>query len=67
MSSFQNIDGNYIKRLMRINHVTIRGLAARMDIAIKRVRHVRQYGLAEPHVIRDWIEAVTGRDPGTIA
>ena len=58
------MNGNHIRRIMRVHKVTIRELAARMDITIKRVRHVRQHGLAENHVIRDWIEAITGRDPG---
>ena len=55
-----------IRHLMQPNNVPIRSLAARMDITIKRVRHVRKHGLAEPHVVRDWLQAITGRDPGVI-
>ena len=54
-----------IRQLMRKKNVTIRDLAARMDITIKRVRHVRKYALSEPNFIRDWLQAITGRDPGT--
>ena len=61
------MNGNHIRWLMRTHKVTIRALTAQMGITIKRVRHVRQHGLAEPHVIRDWIEGITGHDPGPIA
>ena len=61
------MNGNHVRWLMRTNNVTIRELAARMDITIKRVRYVRERGVTEPHVIRDWLEAITGRDPGVIA
>ena len=57
----------HIRQIMRVHKVTIRELAARMDITIKRVRRVREHGLTEPHVIRDWVEAITGRDPDAIA
>ena len=61
------MNGNHIRWLMRVNKLTIRALAAHMDITIKRVRHVRKHGVVEPHMIRDWIEAITGRDPGPTA
>ena len=55
-----------IRHLMQTNNVTIRSLAPRMDITIKRVRQVRKHGLTDPHFIRDWFEAITGRDPGVV-
>ncbi len=58
------MNGNHIRWLMRVHKVTIRQLAVRMDITIARIRYVRLHGLAEPHIIRDWLEAITGRDPG---
>jgi hypothetical protein len=51
---------------MRRHHVTIRELSARMDITMKRIREVRRAGLHDPNAIRDWIEAITGQDPGPI-
>ena len=60
-------DGKTIRHLMRTNHVTIRQLATKMDITIKRVRHVRQHGTSCPHAARDWIEAISGRDPGPLS
>ena len=50
--------GKQISYLMRVNNVTIRALARKMAITLKRVRHVRQHGLTSPHFIRDWTEAI---------
>jgi hypothetical protein len=50
--------------LMRRHKITIRALAQRMDIPLARVRQVRQHGLTCPLAVRDWLEAVTGTDPG---
>ena len=61
------MNGADIRWLMRSHKVTIRVLAARMDITIKRVRQVRKHGITEPHVIRDWFEGITGRDPGALS
>ncbi len=58
------ISGKHVRHLMRINQATIRSLAAKMDITIKRVRHVRQHGTSNSYITRDWIEAIHGRDPG---
>ena len=44
--------------------LTPRELALRLDITMKRVRHVRANGLTDHNYIRDWIEAITGSDPG---
>ncbi len=51
--------GNDIRYLMRINKVTIRRLAAKMDITLKRIRYVREHGTENPHITRDWVEAIT--------
>ncbi len=58
------MNANHIRQTMRFHKVTIHELAARMDITIKRVRHVRKHGIPEPHIVRDWLQAITGRDPG---
>jgi hypothetical protein len=49
---------------MRRHRVTIRALAARMNITLKRIRHVRAAGLPDRATGRDWIECITGTDPG---
>ena len=54
------LTGRNVRYLMRTNKVTIRALAARMDITLKRVRHVRANGTDRQVVTQDWIEAITG-------
>jgi len=58
--------GTEICSLMLRHKVTIRDASARMGIAMKRIREVRTDGLDHPHSCRDWIEAITGSDPGVI-
>jgi len=60
------ITGKQVASLMRRHKVTIRELSARMGITQKRIRYVRERGLDCPHTTRDWIEAITGQDPGFI-
>jgi hypothetical protein len=55
-----------VQRLMRRYHVTIRTLSRRMDIPMTRVRFRRRHGIEDRHVARDWLEAITGRDPGPL-
>lgn len=61
------LSGATICQQMRQAHVTIRALATRLDIPMTRVRQVRQEGLRCPHSARDWIQAITGTDPGSLA
>ena len=61
-----SLPGREIVRLMRRHHVTIRELSARMGITMKRIRQVRRDGLQHPAYIRDWVQAITGQDPGPI-
>lgn len=58
------LSGPQLVRLMRQHNVTIAGLAFRLGSTQKRVREIRETGLEDPKVIRDWIEAITGQDPG---
>jgi hypothetical protein len=58
------IAGEAISRLMRKHKVTIRELAERTGITMKRIRQVRAIGLEDRLAIRDWIEAIVGSDPG---
>jgi hypothetical protein len=51
--------GREIKRLMRQYKVTIRDLAQRMQITIKRIRYIRKHGI-KGHAACDWFEAITG-------
>ena len=59
------LSGDEVRRLMRLHKVTIRGLAQDMQITMKRVREVREKGLKGP-AVRDWIEHITGHDPGPV-
>ena len=60
------LPGPEIVKLMNRHHVTIRELSGRMQITMKRIREVRRDGLHDRHAIRDWIQAITGQDPGPI-
>lgn len=60
------LSGQDLVRLMRQHKTTIRDLSQRTGITQKRIREVRVSGLTDPHTVRDWIEAVTGVDPGPI-
>lgn len=51
--------GEEICDLMRLNDVTIRQLAQRMNITLKRVREVREKGVVGNHYCLDWYEAIT--------
>ena len=51
---------------MRCYHVGIRELAQKLDVPIRRVRQVRAEGVQGEAYVRDWIQAVTGLDPGAV-
>jgi hypothetical protein len=59
--------GKEITSLMRKHKVTIAVLAKGMGITMKRVREVRAQGLADANATRDWVQAITGKDPGESA
>ena len=61
-----SLTGPDVVRLMRKHRMTIAGLALRIGFTQKRVRQIRSAGLQDPHVIRDWLEAITGEDPGPL-
>jgi len=60
------LTGAEVCAMMRRHRITIRELAMRMDITLKRVRHVRRYGITSGVVARDWCEGIWGRDPGPV-
>ncbi len=46
-------------RLMRQNRQTIRGIATRWNLTLKRVREVRAKGVRGDAFVRDWLEILT--------
>lgn len=56
--------GTEIKRLMRRNRVSIVCLSMVLGITQKRIREVRESGLTDRNSARDWIQGITGYDPG---
>ena len=52
--------GARITSLMRVNHVTIAALAARIGVTQTRVRQVRASGVPSYLIYCDWHEAITG-------
>lgn len=58
------LSGPDIRTMMRRNKVTIKELSKRTQFTQKRVRQVRNYGLKDAYAIRDWVQAITGTDPG---
>ena len=66
MRTLLSLTGPQIHTLMRRHHLTIRTLAARMALPMTRVGVRRQQGIPDPQVARDWLEAITGTDPGPL-
>lgn len=60
------LDGADVRRLMRVHKVTIRQLSERMQITMKRIRQIREIGLRDRPTIRDWVQGITGEDPGEL-
>ena len=56
--------GKQIASLMRRHKQTIRSLAEQTGFTVDHVRTTRRGGLSCPFAIRDWVEAITGTDPG---
>lgn len=61
-----SLSGKEIVGLMRKHRVSIRSLAFRLGTTLNRIREVRSEGLQCPLAIRDWLQAITGDDPGPI-
>jgi transcriptional regulator with XRE-family HTH domain len=56
------VSGAVIRRLMRRHKVTIREIAARLNVTLKRVREVRKNGAETYFIYCDWHQAITGDD-----
>lgn len=63
----ENLSGDELCRLMRKHKKTIKQLSFLLGITCKRIREVRAKGLDDPLAVRDWLERITGEDPGPIA
>lgn len=61
-----SLTGAEIVRLMRMHKVTIEALAFRLGTTQKRVRKIRNTKFDNSLAVRDWIQAITGEDPGPI-
>ncbi len=61
-----SMTGQEVVALMRKYKLTIASLAFRLGTSEKRVRQVREHGLHDPLAVRNWIEAITEKDPGPI-
>ncbi len=61
-----SLSGQELVGLIRKHKLTIESLAFRLGTSQKRVRQIRDSGLTDPLAVRDWIEAVTGDDPGPL-
>ena len=60
------LTGEDIVRLMREHRITIPILASQVGLSQRRVRLLKHTGLTDAAVIRDWLEAITGQDPGPV-
>ena len=53
-----------IAQAKRKHKVTIRELAKRTGFPMTRVRLVLTQGVSDHYALRDWLQAITGTDPG---
>ena len=60
----QHISGADIRWWMRVTQVTIRRIAKHMGITLKRVRYVREHGIAGISCT-DWMQAIRELAPQT--
>ena len=58
------LSGPGIVRLMRQYRVTIAQLSERTGLTQVRIRFARRHGLRDRNAARDWVQAITGADPG---
>jgi hypothetical protein len=58
------LSGPDLCKVMRQHKVTIAELKRRTGITMKAIRRRRETGLTDAYAIRDWLQAITGTDPG---
>jgi Methyltransferase small domain len=63
---FAPLGGAELIALMQRHKVTIGELAKRTSFTQTRIREVRETGLQDRNAVRDWLQAILGRDPGPI-
>ncbi len=56
------LSGSMVRRLMRRHRVTMRGIKAKHQISLKRIREVRAGGV-EGFLAAEWIFLITGQWP----
>ena len=61
-----SLSGKEVIALMRKHRAKIDSLAFKLGTSKKRVRQIRDVGLTDVLAIRDWLQAITGIDPGPI-
>ena len=54
-----HLSATEVCRLMRQHHQTIRGIATRWNLTLKRVREVRAQGVRGEAFVRDWLEILS--------
>lgn len=59
-----SLSGKDLTYLMRKHRSTIRSLASKLGTTMQRIREARSKGLTGANAVRDWIQAITGSDPG---
>ena len=62
----EKLSGEDVCRLMRKHKKSIRQLSFVLGITCKGIREVRAKGLQDPLAVRDWLQHITGEDPGPI-
>lgn len=54
-----NFTGKRIKKLMRLNKITIEQLSIKMQVTQKRIRWIRENGCENHLIFQDYIDAIT--------
>ena len=66
MNATVAMTGKELSSLMRKNGVTIREMKRRTGFTLKLIREYRESGIPSKSAARDWIQAITGTDPGEL-
>ena len=58
------LPGDKVKLLLAVHNCSIPELKARTGFTMKRIREVVETGIRDRNAARDWIQEITGTDPG---